>query len=135
MDIVAYGTRDAHNANSRYDKMSAIMAYDLDLAERIREALATEPEVTERKMFGGLAFLLRGHMTVVASAKGGMMIRADPARTAELVDSTPAVFAEMRGREMKGWLRLGSSAVSTDDELTTWIDHAVAYTATLPPKP
>lgn len=110
------------------------MAHDADLAERIREILAIEPEITERRMFGGLAFLRHGHMTVVASGRGGLMIRADPQRAAELVESTAATFAEMRGRRMTGWLRLDSGEVATDDELAAWIEHAVGWVATLPPK-
>lgn len=110
------------------------MAYDQHLADRIRDALAPEPEVTERKMFGGAAFFVCGHMTVVASSKGGLMVRADPTKAANLVESTPADFAEMRGRQMKGWLRVGSAAVESDTELSRWIEHAVRYSSTLPPK-
>lgn len=108
------------------------MAYDTALAERIREAIASNPDVTERKMFGGLAFLVDGHMTVVASSQGGLMIRADPTTTGTLVETTPAVYAEMRGRTLNGWLRLAASDINTDDELTRWIDRALSYTATLP---
>ena len=110
------------------------LGYDITLAERVRELLASNPEVTERKMFGGLAFLVEGHMAVVASGKGGLMLRADPATTASLVDTTPASYAEMRGRAMKGWLRLAASDVNTDDELERWINEALTYAATLPPK-
>lgn len=110
------------------------VAYDTALAERIREALASEPEATERRMFGGLAFLVGGHMTVVASSRGGLMLRADPTTTATLVDTTPAVYAEMRGRTMNGWLRLAASDVDTDDELERWVERALSYTSTLPPK-
>jgi TfoX/Sxy family transcriptional regulator of competence genes len=110
------------------------MGYDLELAERVRALLADQDGVTERTMFGGLAFLLRGHMTVVASGRGGLMIRSDPQRAAELVKSTPAAFAEMRGRVMKGWLRIDSSDLIACAQLRTWVDLAVAYTATLPSK-
>lgn len=110
------------------------MVYDLELAERIRDALALEREVTERTMFGGLAFLIRGHMTVVASSKGGLMIRADPTTTTDLVETTPAEFAGMRGRRMQGWLRLDSADIQSDADLTRWIEHAVSHSATLPPK-
>jgi len=110
------------------------VAYDAILAERIRETLAAESEVTERNMFGGLAFLIRGHMTVVASGKGGLMVRADPSVTTELVESTPAELAEMRGRPMKGWMRLDSADIRSDADLATWIEIAVAYSSTLPSK-
>jgi len=110
------------------------VSYDHALAERIRHLLAVESDVTERKMFGGLALLLRGHMTVVASGTGGLMIRADPDRADDLVASSPAVFAEMRGMVMKGWLRIDSSDVDTDNELETWVEHAVSHASTLPAK-
>ncbi len=85
-------------------------------------------------MFGGLAFLIRGHMTVVASSKGGLMVRADPATTTDLVETTQAEFADMRGRQMRGWLYLDAADIRSEDELTPWIDRAVGYSATLPPK-
>lgn len=110
------------------------MAYDLEFADRIREALASIQGVVERRMFGGLAFLVGGHMSVVASSKGGLMIRADPATTAHLVETTHAHFAEMRGREMRGWLYLDAADLRTDDNLAMWIDRAVGYSVTLPPK-
>lgn len=108
------------------------MAYDLELAERIRDSLPLESEVTERKMFGGLAFLIRGNMTVVASSKGGLMVRADPIASSDLVETTPAEFVEMRGRQMQGWLHLDAAHIQSDADLARWIDHAVSYAATLP---
>ena len=110
------------------------MGYDLALAERIREVLSSTPGVSERKMFGGLAFLVDGHMTVAASGHGGLMLRVDPTTSDSLVDTTPAVYAEMRGRTMKGWIRLAASDVATDDVLQRWIDKALTFTSTLPPK-
>jgi TfoX/Sxy family transcriptional regulator of competence genes len=110
------------------------VAYDRELAKRIRHVLASDPDVTERNMFGGLAFLIRGLMTVVASSKGGLMIRADPSVSTELVDTTPAEFAEMRGRPMQGWLHVDSADTDSDEALTRWIARAVSYTRTLPPK-
>ena len=110
------------------------MAYDPLLAERLRDELATEPDVTERKMFGGLAFLLGGHMTAVASGQGGVMLRADPATSDVLVATTPAEFAVMRGKEMAGWLRLDSAAVEDDQTFAEWIERAVAVARALPAK-
>lgn len=110
------------------------MAYDTDLAERIRDGLADQPDLTERAMFGGLAFMTRGHMTVVVSGEGGIMVRVDPSRSTDLVETTPAEFAVMQGRELKGWLRLDADAVADDGELALWVGHAVRYSATLPPK-
>ena len=110
------------------------VAYDTALAERIRETLASNPHVAERKMLGGLAFLVGGDMTVVGSSQGGLMLRADPTTTNALVETTPAVHAEMRGRILNGWLRLASSGVDRDDDLSCWIDRALDYTSMLPPK-
>ena len=110
------------------------MAYDPRLAHRIRAALASDPSVAERKMFGGLAFLVRGHMAVAASSKGGLMVRADPATTADLVETTRAEYVEMRGRQLQGWLYVDSADIRSGDELATWIDRAVSYSATLDQK-
>jgi TfoX/Sxy family transcriptional regulator of competence genes len=108
--------------------------YDEDLAERLRVALTTEPDVTERKMFGGVALLVRGHMAVVASHAGGLMVRTDPADQAELVRTTSAEPMEMNGRPMKGWLVMDAAAVHDDDELDAWVQRALAYNRTLPQK-
>jgi len=110
------------------------VAYDSEIAERIRDALAHEPDVVERKMFGGLAFLIRGNMTVVASSKGGLMIRADPTTTAHLVQTTSAEFAEMRGRQMRGWLHIDGETLQSETELDPWINRALDYSSTLPQK-
>ena len=109
------------------------MAYDPELAKRIRHVLATEADVTEREMFGGLAFLVRGNMTVVARNEGGLMVRADPTTTTELVDTTPAELAQMRGRPVQGWLHFDPPDTDSQ-ELATWIERAVTYTCTLPAK-
>ena len=82
-------------------------------------------------MFGGLAFLVDGRMTAVASSKGGLMIRVDPQRSSALVESTPAVFAEMRGRILEGWVRIASDDLKSDEDLQTWIDEALAFRSTL----
>ncbi len=107
------------------------MAYDEDLAERIRGLLPAVP-VVERKMFGGLAFLLGGHMAVVASGKGGLMLRCDPADTERLVGEPGASRMVMRGKEMDGWLRVTTDAVADDDALTRWIAVGTAYAGSLP---
>ena len=103
------------------------MAYDEDLANRIREHLAEEPGVTEKRMFGGLAFLIGGHMAVSASGKGGLMVRCDPDQTEAHLEQG-AERMVMRGREMDGWLR-----VQTDDP-EPWVRVGVAYARSLPPK-
>ncbi|HEY7018877.1 MAG TPA: TfoX/Sxy family protein [Gaiellaceae bacterium] len=110
------------------------MAYDEALAERIRQQVAAEPGVAEQKMFGGLAFLVGGNMAVAASGQGGILVRVDPAESADLVASTRAEEMVMRGRSMAGWLRLESSEVEADDELSAWVARGIAYARSLPPK-
>jgi hypothetical protein len=110
------------------------MAYDDALASRIRDLIGPDPELTEKKMFGGLAFLIRGHMAISASGHGGVLVRADPAQADELVATTPASVAVMRGREMPGWLRVGQDDVATDDQLEPWVETAIEYARSLPPR-
>ena len=110
------------------------MAYDEDLANRIRELLAPEPGVSEQKMFGGLAFLIGGNMAVAASGQGGLMLRCDPADTTKLVAKPHAGPMVMRGREMDGWLRVDDEGVRTKRQLEPWVKRGVAYARSLPPK-
>ena len=110
------------------------MAYDEELADRIREQMSGEPDVTERKMFGGLAFLVSGNMAVAASGQGGLMVRVEPAQSDTLVSTTNATLMEMRGRPMQGWLRVGSTDVRTARELANWVQRGVAFARSLPPK-
>ena len=110
------------------------MAYDEKLAERIRELVAGEPGVTEKKMFGGLAFLVNGNMAVAASGQGGILVRIDPAEGDRLVEKTAAEPMMMRGREMTGWLRLTSEDVRTKRQLAKWVEMAVGYARSLPKK-
>jgi TfoX/Sxy family transcriptional regulator of competence genes len=110
------------------------MAYDEDLAERIREQLDGAPDVSERKMFGGLAFLVGGNMAIAASGEGGVLVRVDPADSDRLVDSTDAEMAVMRGRPMQGWLRVDPYDVRTKRQLSKWIALGTAYARSLPPK-
>jgi TfoX/Sxy family transcriptional regulator of competence genes len=110
------------------------MAYDEDLANRIRELLAAEPGVVEKRMFGGLAFLIGGNMSVAASGQGGLMVRVDPDETDALLAEPHARPMEMRGREMAGWLRVDTEGMQTRDELEPWVSRGVAYARSLPPK-
>lgn len=110
------------------------MAYDEDLADRIRDVVAGEPGLTEKLMFGGLAFLVNGNLAVSASGQGGVLLRVDPGRTDELVDGQRVRRFEMRGREMDGWLRVDSQAVATAEELRRWVDLGLSYARSLPPK-
>jgi TfoX/Sxy family transcriptional regulator of competence genes len=110
------------------------VAYDLEVAEHLRELLAGEPDVVEKRMFGGLAFLVAGHMAVTASGKGGLLLRVDPARTEELLADGRAGRFVMCGREMDGWLRVDVDAQTPDDELNRWVRLGVDYVRTLPPK-
>jgi TfoX/Sxy family transcriptional regulator of competence genes len=109
------------------------MAYDEALAERIRSLVSSEPRVTEKKMFGGLSFLVGGNMAA-ASGQGGLLIRVDPEETDALLASTPATLMEMGGRSMAGWLRVASEHVEADDALNEWVGRGVAYARSLPPK-
>ena len=110
------------------------MAYDEELADRIRAVVQDEPALSEKKMFGGLAFLVGGNMAVAASGQGGLMLRIDPATSDELVDDVHVRRMEMRGRAMDGWLRVDDAAVTTDEELGRWVAHGVGYARSLPPK-
>lgn len=111
------------------------MAYDDELADRIRTLVAGEPGVDEQRMFGGVGFLIGGNLAVSASGQGGLLVRADPATSDELVASTPAVPMEMRGRAMRGWLRVGGDHLRTDDDLARWVAVGVGYARSLPAKP
>jgi TfoX/Sxy family transcriptional regulator of competence genes len=106
------------------------VAYDEELAARIRDLVGGEPGLTEKKMFGGLAFLIGGNMAVAASGQGGLLVRVDPAESDELVASTDARPMEMRGREMAGWLRVDPA----DDELASWVERGVSFARSLPSK-
>jgi TfoX N-terminal domain len=110
------------------------MAYDEELANRIREVVQGERGLTEKRMFGGLAFLIDGNMAVSASGKGGLLLRVDPAQTDSLVSEPQVRRFEMRGREMDGWLRVDVEVVETDDELRRWVSHGVTYVRSLEPK-
>jgi TfoX/Sxy family transcriptional regulator of competence genes len=110
------------------------MAYDEGLANRIREAVAGEPGVTEKRMFGGLAFLVHGNMAVSASGQGGLLVRIDPSDAAKLTRRPGARRFEMRGREMDGWLGIDSEVVASDEDLQAWVDIGVAYARSLPAK-
>jgi TfoX/Sxy family transcriptional regulator of competence genes len=110
------------------------MAYDEELAGRIRQLIASDPELTEKKMFGGLAFLIRGNMAIAASSEGDAMVRVDPAHSDALVATTKARLVNMRGRDMPGWLRVSSDDLRTDDQLASWVEIATGYARSLPPK-
>ena len=106
------------------------MAYDEELADRIRALVAGEGGITEQKMFGGLAFLLNGNRAVAASGQGGILVRIDPNESARLVETTAAEEMVMRGRSMAGWLRVEPA----EDELPQWVERGVSYARSLPPK-
>ncbi len=110
------------------------MAYDEDLADRIRELTAEAPDVTEQRMFGGLTFLIGGNMAVAASGQGGLMVRVDREDTDELVAKPHAQAFEMRGRAMRGWVRVDTKGVRTKRELEAWVRRGVAYARSLPAK-
>ena len=110
------------------------MAYDEELADRIRDLVGSESNLTEQKMFGGLAFLVRGNMAVAASGQGGLLVRVDPAQSDTLVATTNARLMEMRGRRMQGWLRVDSEDVRTKPQLAKWVKLGTTYARSLPVK-
>lgn len=109
------------------------MAYDEELAARIRVLVAAKRNVTEKKMFGGLAFLVGGNMAVAASGQGGLLVRVDPDESPSLVNERVQPM-EMRGRTMHGWLRVDAGSVAGDDALAAWVERGTAYARSLPPK-
>jgi len=110
------------------------MAYDEDLAHRVRELVLPEEGVTEKRMFGGLAFLIDGHMSVTASRLGGLLVRVDPAETEALLRKPSAHPFEMRGRPMHGWLRVDAEGLHTKRQLERWVARGIAYARSLPAK-
>jgi TfoX/Sxy family transcriptional regulator of competence genes len=111
------------------------MAYDEELASRIRSPVAGEPGLGEQRMFGGLAFLINGNMSVAASGQGGVLVRVDPDDSERLVASSAATPMVMRGRAMPGWLRVDAQDLQDDGELERWVRLGVAFARVLPPKP
>jgi TfoX/Sxy family transcriptional regulator of competence genes len=110
------------------------MAYDEELANRIREQVAGESGLTEQKMFGGLAFLIGGNMAIAASGQGGVLVRADPEESERLVAKTDARLMEMRGKQMRGWLRVDAEHVRTKAQLAKWVELGTTYARSLPAK-
>ncbi len=110
------------------------MPYDEDLVHRLRELLADEDAISEKKMFGGLAFLLNGHMSVSASRTGGLLVRIDPADTDAALARPHVELMKMGGRTMDGWVIVAPDGLKTKRELAAWVNRAVTYARTLPPK-
>jgi TfoX/Sxy family transcriptional regulator of competence genes len=110
------------------------MAYDEDLANRVRELILMEPGVSEQRMFGGLTFLINGNMSVSVSGRGGLMLRVDPSDTDALLRKEHVRVFEMRNRPMKGWLRVDAEGVRTKRQLQPWVKRGVAYASSLPSK-
>jgi TfoX/Sxy family transcriptional regulator of competence genes len=111
------------------------MAYDERLVARIRDLIGPAPDLSEKKMFGGLAFLVRGNMAVSASGQGGLMVRVDPETSDDLVATTSASVMVMRGRPMSGWLRVDADDVKTERQLARWVDLGTVYARSLPTRP
>lgn len=110
------------------------MAFDEEMADRVRSALAGEPDLTERKMFGGLGFMLAGHMALAAGSLGRLMVRVQPAEAEDLIDADGVEPMVMRGRELAGWLLVQPEAVASDEAMASWVARGVAYVRTLPAK-
>ena len=110
------------------------MTYDEVLAQRVRDLATGTPNLTERKMFGGLAFLVGGNMAIAASGQGGLLVRVDPEESSALVAMTQAELMVMRGRPMEGWLRVASEDVEAKQSLASWVKRGLVYAASLPAK-
>jgi TfoX/Sxy family transcriptional regulator of competence genes len=121
------------NPKTSYRTIGAV-AYDEKLAERIRELVGVGPDVTEKKMFGGLAFLVGGNMAIAASGQGGVLVRVDPAESDKLLATTNARLMEMRGRQMQGWLRVDAEDVRAKRQLEKWVELGTSYARSLPAK-
>jgi TfoX N-terminal domain len=126
------GLQPSHSSWAIYTRG---LAYDEQLAARIRELVAGETGLTEKKMFGGLAFLIGGNMAIAASGQGGVLVRVDPAESDSLVATTTAHPLEMRGRQMQGWLRVDAAGVAARAELARWVGLGTGYARSLPAKP
>lgn len=111
------------------------MPYDHDLADRIRDLVGGQDGCSEKKMFGGVAFLINGNMAVSASGQGGLLLRVDPAHSDALLDEPHAESFVMRGRPMDGWMRIAAAGVAEPDALARWVALGVSYAGSLPPKP
>jgi TfoX/Sxy family transcriptional regulator of competence genes len=110
------------------------MAYDEHLADRVREIVSASGEFSERKMFGGLAFMVAGHMAVAASREGGIMLRVDPAETDALLAKPFCRPFQMRGKPIDGWLRVDAEGITTKRQLERWVVRGVAYALAQPPR-
>jgi TfoX/Sxy family transcriptional regulator of competence genes len=111
------------------------VTYDERLADEMRERLAeVDGDVTEKKMFGGLAFMVDGNLAIAASRYGGLLVRTDPA-DAEKTASLPGIESmETRGRPMPGWFFVESTVLESESDLDSWVTRALAFVSTLPPK-
>ena len=110
------------------------MGYDVVLARRVRELVHDEPGLSEKQMFGGLAFLVGGNMAIAASSHGGVLVRIDPVTSERLVATTPAEPMTMRGRPMTGWVRVDADHVRTKRQLAKWVALGTSYARSLPVK-
>jgi TfoX/Sxy family transcriptional regulator of competence genes len=110
------------------------MAYDEDLANRIRELLGTQKGVEEKRMFGGLAFLINGNMSIAASREGGLLVRVPPDDTEKLLQREHVTAMVMGGREPRGWLRVDIDGLKTKRQLQPWVSRGVEYAKSLPRK-
>ena len=108
------------------------MTYDEGLAQRIRDLVGDDLDVTEKRMFGGLTFLVNGNMSVTVSGRGGLMVRLDPLDAEGFLDGRVVVPFEMRGKPMRGWVRVGEAGYATDEQLREWVERSVEYARTLP---
>jgi TfoX/Sxy family transcriptional regulator of competence genes len=133
IDFLPVAQRTAYDLEQRETRHDGRMAYDTQLAQRIRDLVVDDLDVTEKRMFGGLAFLVNGNMSVAASGHGGLMVRLDPEEAEELLDGVDVVPFEMRDRPVRGWLRVREPGYASDEQLRGWVERGVEYARTLPP--
>ncbi|MED5814785.1 TfoX/Sxy family protein [Mycolicibacterium sp. 050232] len=110
------------------------MPFDPDLANRIREVTASESGLDEKRMFGGLAFLINGNMAVAATREGGLMVRVSRDDGEKLLQRDHVEPMVMGGREMRGWLRIAGPGIKTKRQLQSWVGRGIDYAKGLPPK-
>jgi TfoX/Sxy family transcriptional regulator of competence genes len=111
------------------------VAHDEELAQRVRDLLDDEPDITEKRMFGGLGFMAAGHMALAVSGQGGLMLRCPAEDTDALAAEPHAGPMEMRGKVLRGWLRVGAEGVGAEEALAAWVRPAVAHARSLPDRP
>ncbi len=122
------------SSSTRLGAILSAMAYDHGLADRVRIVVQNEPDLAEKRMFGGLAFLVGGRLAASVSSKGGLLLRVGPGQAGCLLDEPHVRRFTMRGRDMDGWLHVYPEALETDEALRAWVARGVTTARSLPPR-